>query len=107
MAYPWRNAWAEFVPLYGLRRRDPEGHLHDQRDRVVGRPLEAGRPGPGTLLQRHRRDQEPVLGDEESRRDRDRQGKMGDPVESGPERLITFDGRINPSSHWDASGQLH
>ena len=36
----------------GLRRGDPQDHLLDQCDRVVERPLPAGRAGPRALSQR-------------------------------------------------------
>ena len=55
------EAWGEQVPgdrpavgerlgrvraVPGLRRRDPQGHLHDQRDRVASTPGSAGRSRP-------------------------------------------------------------
>ena len=30
----WDRAWDQFIPFLRIRRRHPEGHLHDQRDRV-------------------------------------------------------------------------
>jgi hypothetical protein len=31
----WRNAWSEFIPVPGLRHRDQEGDLFDQRHRYL------------------------------------------------------------------------
>lgn len=33
----WNNAWEEFIPVPRLRRRDPEGDLLDERDRILER----------------------------------------------------------------------
>ena len=42
----WRNAWAQYRTVPGLRRGDPEGDLHDQRHRVHQREVPPGRAGP-------------------------------------------------------------
>jgi putative transposase len=42
-------AWAGVRPLPGLRPRNQNGHLHDQRDRVDRRPAPPGRAGPRPL----------------------------------------------------------
>jgi putative transposase len=45
----------EVRAVLGVRRGDPAGDLHDQRDRVDQRPLPEGRAGPGPLPERGRR----------------------------------------------------
>ena len=56
----WRSAWSEFVPFFGLRRRDPAGHLLDQRHRVDQRPLPARGQGPRPLPDRAGRVEVPL-----------------------------------------------
>jgi len=48
----WENAWAEFVPFGGLRRRDPHHRLLHQRHRVGQRPHPPGGQGPWPLPER-------------------------------------------------------
>ena len=59
----WRNAWAQYRTVPGLRRGDPEGDLHDQRHRVHQREVPPGRAGPWALPQRASRVEVPVPGD--------------------------------------------
>ena len=59
----WRNAWAQYRTVPGLRRGDPEGDLHDQRHRVHQREVPPGRAGPWALPQRASRVEVPVPSD--------------------------------------------
>lgn len=90
---------ARVRPVPGLRRGDPQDHLHDQRDRESERALPASSPCPGALPERRRGPEVPLL----VTRARDSTGR-------GRARwvirwkaaltafAITFDGRINPSN---------
>ena len=71
----------------GLRRRDPQDHLLDQRDRVAERPLPPGRPGPRPLPQRAGRAEVPLPGHPITGPHRQGQGTMGHEVEARPERV--------------------
>ena len=42
----WRNTWAQYRTVPGLRRGEPEGDLHDQHHRVHQREVPPGRAGP-------------------------------------------------------------
>ena len=42
----WRNAWAQYRTVPGLRRGDPGGDLHDQHHRVHQREVPPGHAGP-------------------------------------------------------------
>ena len=91
-AYPaiktlWDNAWAEYIGVPRLRRRDPQGPLLDERDREPERPLPPSRPGSRALPERAVRDEDLVLGDEESGPEGHRADTMGHALEASPERL--------------------
>jgi hypothetical protein len=45
----WNNAWTEFVPFLNFDPQDPHDHLHDQRDRKLGRQIPTSRQGPWAL----------------------------------------------------------
>ena len=70
-------------PVPGLRRRDPQGDLLDQRDRVAQRPLPAGDQSPRPLPDRAGRAEVPL---------------PGDPI-PGPDRAGGHDGRCAGSQH--------
>ena len=81
-AYPaiktlWDNAWAEYIGVPRLRRRDPQGPLLDERDREPERPLPPSRPGPRALPERAVRDEDLVLGYEEPGPEGHRADTMG------------------------------
>lgn len=59
----WRNAWAQYRTVPGLRRGDPEGDLHDQHHRVHQREVPPGHAGPWALPQRASRVEVPVPSD--------------------------------------------
>jgi transposase-like protein len=50
----WESAWASVRAVPRIRRGDPPGDLHDERDRVAQRPLPAGGAGSRTLPERVR-----------------------------------------------------
>ncbi|CAB0854885.1 hypothetical protein FRC0360_00722 [Corynebacterium diphtheriae] len=60
----WRNSWAQYRAVLGVRRGDPAGDLHDQRDRVDQRPVSAGGPGARALPERGRGAEVPLPRDE-------------------------------------------
>ncbi|MBG6226462.1 transposase-like protein [Arthrobacter sp. CAN_A2] len=59
----WESAWAEFVPIPGVRGGDPTGDLHDQCDRVDQCPLPAGRQSARALPERGRSAEVSLSGD--------------------------------------------
>src|SRR4051812_33965419 len=75
------------IPRQALRRGDQKGHLLDKRDREHQRPLPARCPGPRTLPLRPGRAEVPVSGHPVTGPDRERQGTMGDEVETRSERV--------------------
>ncbi|MCU1634028.1 MAG: transposase [Micrococcaceae bacterium] len=48
----WESAWASVRAVARIRRGDPTGDLHDERDRVNQRPLPPGRQSPRPLSER-------------------------------------------------------
>ena len=78
-------------------RRDPQDHLHDQRDRVGQRPAAPRGPGPRTLPHRTGRAQVPLHGDDGPRPHRPGTRPVGHTA--GRPALnafdITFDGRLS------------
>lgn len=70
-----------------LRHRDPQDHLHDQRDRVPQRPVPASCPRPRALPDRRGSVEVPVPGHKIARPDRTRSCTMGHPVEGSTQRL--------------------
>jgi putative transposase len=50
----WESSWASVRAVPGVRRGDPAGDLHDERDRVDQRPLPPGGQGAGPFPQRGR-----------------------------------------------------
>jgi len=83
----WETAWSENAAVPGLRRRDPQGHLQHERDRIDQRPLPPSRPGPRTLPKRTGRAEVPVPGHPIAGPHRRRQGTMGDEVEARTQRV--------------------
>jgi len=83
----WENAWAEFVPFGGLRRRDPHHRLLHQRHRVGQRPHPPGGQGPRALPERASRPQMCLHGHHEPGPDREGPGPLDHALESSPERL--------------------
>jgi putative transposase len=73
--------------VLGLRRRDPQSHLLNERHREHQRPLPPSRPGPRPLSKRPGRPEMPLPGHPIPRPHRTRQGTMGVEVEARPERL--------------------
>ena len=71
----------------GLRRRDPPGHLLDERDRVDQRPLPARGAGPRALPDRAGRAEVPLPGHPIPGPHRQGPGTMGHQVEAGPQRV--------------------
>ncbi len=70
-----------------LRRRDPQGHLLDERHRVRQRPHPQGRPRPRTLPQRGRRDEVRLHGADEPGPDRQGPQALDHALEGPAERL--------------------
>jgi len=82
----WENAWTEFVPFldYDI---DPPHHLQHQRHRIGQRPLPQSDPGPCALPHRAGRPEVSLPHHPIARPHRERQGTMGDEVETGTQRL--------------------
>lgn len=74
-------------PVPGLRRRDPQGALLDERDRVPQRPVPAGGQRQGPLPDRAGRAQDALPGHAVTGPQGHRAGTMGHAVEARPERL--------------------
>ena len=74
-------------PVPGLRPRDQDHHLHDQRDRVPERPVPPLGQGPRPLPHRAGRPQAPLPHRHQPRPHRPRTATLEQPVESRPERL--------------------
>ena len=74
-------------PVPGLRRRDPQGALLDERDRVPQRPLPARGQRQGPLPHRAGRPEDALPGHPVPGPQGHRAGTMGHPVEAGPERV--------------------
>ena len=91
-AYPaipklWRNSLGAVHPVPGLRRRDPQGALLDQRDRALNARYRRAVERQGPLPHRTGRAEDAVPGHPIPGPQRARAGTMGHPVEAGPERL--------------------
>ena len=74
-------------PVPGLRHRDPDGHLLDERDRVAERPLPAGGQGQRPFPDRAGGAKVPLPGHPVPRPHRHRPGPMDDAVEAGAQRV--------------------
>ena len=56
----WDHAWEEFIRVPGLRRRDPQGAVQHERDRVAERSVPASGQRPRALPDRTSRDEVPA-----------------------------------------------
>ena len=83
----WRASLGAVHPVPGLRRRDPQGAVLHQRDRVAQRPLPAGGDRQGPLPDRAGRAEDPVPGHPVPGPQGHRAGTMDHPVEASPERV--------------------
>jgi len=83
----WRNAWTEFVPVLGLRRRNSAGHLQHERHREPERPLPASGAGPRPFPHRAGCSEVSVPCHPQPRPDRDGPHPMDDALEAGHRRL--------------------
>ena len=94
----WENAWSVH-PVPGLRRRDPQGDLLNQRDRVTQCPLPQGRQGTRALPERHSRIEVPLPRHEGPRPHRTRQSTLGNAMEARAERVRDSVRRKNQLTH--------
>jgi hypothetical protein len=83
----WENAWGGICAVPGLRHRDQNRDLHDQRHRIHQRAPEEGGQRPRPLPQRASSDEVPVPGADEPRPDRQGPQTLDQPVEGRPQRL--------------------
>ena len=83
----WDNAWAEFIGVPRLRRRDPQGAVQHERDRVPERPLPASGPRPRALPDRASRHEMPVPRHPIAGPHRPGQDTMDDALEASPQRV--------------------
>jgi len=58
----WRRNWERIIPFFAYHRRDPEGDLHDQHDRVAEHVAAQNHQDARVVPERRRRHETAVFG---------------------------------------------